>query len=67
MIVHEILAQAAAAVVSGTVGAVAYDLLRTVAAKTPIREAAVTTVVWDYAACAKLRKAPDRHVSPWPM
>jgi hypothetical protein len=46
MIVHGLMAKATATVLTGTVGAVAYDLLRTAVAKAPIREAAVTTTAW---------------------
>lgn len=46
MIPHGLLAKAAATVLTGTVGAVAYDVLRTVTAKAPVREAAVTTTTW---------------------
>jgi Protein of unknown function (DUF1490) len=46
MIVHGLMAKATSTVLTGTVGAVAYDLLRAVAAKAPIREAAVTTTAW---------------------
>jgi hypothetical protein len=46
MIVHGLITKATATVLTGTLGAVAYDLLRTVAARAPIREAAVTTTAW---------------------
>lgn len=46
MIVHGLLSKVAATVVTGAVGAAAYDLLRKAAAKAPVHEAAVTTTEW---------------------
>jgi hypothetical protein len=46
MITHGLLAKVAATVVTGAVGAAAYDLLRRAAAKAPVREVAVTTTEW---------------------
>ena len=43
MIVHGLLAKVAATVVTGAVGAAAYDLLRKAATKAPVHEVAVTT------------------------
>jgi hypothetical protein len=46
MIAHGLLAKVAATVVTGAVGAAAYDLLRKAAAKAPVRAAAVTATEW---------------------
>ncbi|MGV0804559.1 DUF1490 family protein [Mycolicibacterium setense] len=46
MVWHGLLAKAATTVVTGAVGAAAYDGLRKAVAKAPIREAAVTTTTW---------------------
>lgn len=46
MIVHGLLSKVAATVVTGAVGAAAYDLLRKAAAKAPVHEVAVTTTEW---------------------
>ncbi|CDP88110.1 MULTISPECIES: DUF1490 family protein [Mycolicibacterium] len=46
MVWHGLLAKAATTVVTGAVGVAAYDGLRKVVAKAPIREAAVTTTAW---------------------
>ncbi len=43
MIVEGVLAKAAATVVTGAVGAVAYDVLRRAAAKAPLHRVAVST------------------------
>jgi Protein of unknown function (DUF1490) len=45
MVVHGLMAKATGAALTGTVGAVAYDLLRMLPVKAPIREA-VTTTAW---------------------
>lgn len=46
MIVHGVVAKVAATVITGAVGAAAYDLLRKAAAKAPVHEVAVTTTEW---------------------
>lgn len=46
MSAHGLLAKVAATVVTGAVGAAAYDLLRRAAAKAPVHEAAVTAAEW---------------------
>ena len=46
MVAHGLLAKVAATVVTGTVGAAAYDLLRKTVAKAPVHEVAVTTTEW---------------------
>lgn len=46
MAAHGLLGKAAATIVTGAVGAAAYDLLRTAAAKAPVHEAAVVTTSW---------------------
>jgi hypothetical protein len=46
MVVHGLLAKVASTVVTGAVGAVAYDVFRRAVAKAPVHEAAVTTTEW---------------------
>ena len=46
MSAHGLLTKVAATVVTGAVGAAAYDLLRRAAAKAPVHEAAVTATEW---------------------
>ncbi|HEX3546974.1 MAG TPA: DUF1490 family protein [Mycobacterium sp.] len=46
MVLHGLLARAATTVVTGAVGVAAYDVLRRVAAKVPVREASVTAAEW---------------------
>ena len=46
MVLHGILAKAATTVVTGAVGVAAYDALRKIAAKVPVREASVTAAEW---------------------
>lgn len=46
MAVHELLAKVASTVVTGAVGAAAYDVFRRAVAKAPVHEAAVTTTEW---------------------
>jgi peroxiredoxin family protein len=46
MVAHGLLAKVAATVVTGAVGAAAYDLLRKAVAKAPVHEVAVTTTAW---------------------
>lgn len=46
MSAHGLLGKVAATLVTGTVGAAAYDVLRRVAAKAPVHEMAVTTTEW---------------------
>ncbi len=46
MSAHGLLAKVAATVVTGAVGAAAYDLLCRAAAKAPVHEAAVTAAEW---------------------
>jgi hypothetical protein len=56
MALHGFLAKAASAVITGAVGVAAYDGLRKVVAKAPVREAAVTTTAW---ALRGVRKAEE--------
>lgn len=51
-----LLAKAASAVVTGVVGAIAYDGVKKAAAKAPIREASVTATSW---ALRGVRKAEE--------
>jgi lysozyme family protein len=46
MMLHGVLAKAAATVVTGAVGVGAYEALRKAVAKAPIREASVTAAAW---------------------
>ena len=46
MALEGLLAKAGATVVTGAVGAAAYDLFRRAVAKAPLHEAAVTTTEW---------------------
>jgi hypothetical protein len=46
MMVHGLLARAAATVVTGAVGVAAYDALRKTLAKAPLHEAAVNATAW---------------------
>ena len=46
MVLHGILAKAATTVVTGAVGVAAYDALRKVVSKVPVREASVTAAEW---------------------
>lgn len=46
MVVHGLLAKVASTVVTGAVGAAAYDVFRRAVAKAPVHEAAVTTTSW---------------------
>ena len=46
MVLHGILAKAATTVVTGAVGVAAYEALRKIAAKVPVREAGVTAAEW---------------------
>ena len=56
MVLHGMLAKAVTTVVTGAVGVAAYDALRKVAAKLPVREASVTTAEW---ALRSARKAEE--------
>jgi hypothetical protein len=46
MAVHGVLAKVATTVATGAVGVAAYDALRTVVKRIPIREASVTAAEW---------------------
>ena len=46
MALHALLAKAGATVATGFVGAVAYDAVRTVARRAPLREGAVVATTW---------------------
>src|SRR5690242_19117413 len=46
MVLHRLLVKAVPTVVTGTVGAVAYDVLRRAVAKFPSRAATVTATAW---------------------
>jgi hypothetical protein len=59
MIAHGLLAKAAATVLTGTVGAAAYDVFRTVTAKAPVHEAAVTTTAWGLRGVRKAEKGAE--------
>jgi hypothetical protein len=56
MIAHGFFAKVAGTVVTGALGAAAYDSLRRVAAKAPVHEAAVTATEWGLRG---VRKAED--------
>jgi hypothetical protein len=56
MIAHGFFAKVAGTVVTGALGAAAYDALRRVAAKAPVHEAAVTATEWGLRG---VRKAED--------
>jgi hypothetical protein len=56
MVAHGLLAKVATTVITGAVGAAAYDLLRRAAAKAPVHEVAVTTTEWGLRG---VRKAED--------
>ncbi|MCH9669256.1 MAG: DUF1490 family protein [Actinomycetia bacterium] len=56
MFLHGFLAKAASAVVTGAIGAAAYQGLRKAAAKAPVREASVTAATW---ALRGVRKAEE--------
>ncbi|MGU3502303.1 DUF1490 family protein [Mycobacterium sp. C31M] len=56
MVLHAFLAKAAATVITGMAGAVAYDGVKRAAAKAPIREASVTATAW---ALRGVRKAEE--------
>lgn len=46
MVLHGLLARAVPAVVTGAVGVAAYEAVRKVAAKVPLRKATVTVTAW---------------------
>jgi hypothetical protein len=56
MIVHGLLAKVGATVVTGTVGAAAYDVVRKLASAAPVHEAAVIGAEWGL---RSVRKAED--------
>lgn len=56
MVLHGLLAKAASTVVTGAVGAAAYQGLRKAVAKAPVREASVTATAW---ALRGVRKAEE--------
>jgi Protein of unknown function (DUF1490) len=56
MVVHGLVAKVAATVVTGAVGAAAYDLLRKAVTKAPVHEVSVTTAEW---ALRGVRKAEE--------
>ena len=56
MVLHVFLAKAASTVVTGAVGAAAYQGVKKVVAKAPVREASVTATAW---ALRGVRKAEE--------
>jgi len=56
---HGLLAKVAATVVTGAVGAAAYDLLRRAAAKAPVHEAAVTATEWGLRGARKAEEGAE--------
>lgn len=59
MAVHGLLAKAAATVVTGAVGAAAYDLLRSAARKAPLHDAAVTATEWGLRGTRRAEEAAE--------
>lgn len=59
MVGHGLLAKATAAVVTGAVGAAAYDLLRAAARKTPVHAAAVTAAEWSLRGTRRAEEAAE--------
>ncbi|KAA8968259.1 DUF1490 family protein [Mycobacterium sp.] len=59
MVGHGLLARATAAVVTGAVGAAAYDLLRTAARKAPVHAAAVTAAEWSLRGTRRTEEAAE--------
>ena len=59
MAVHGLLAKAAATVVTGAVGAAAYDLLRTAGRKAPVHNAAVTATEWGLRGTRRAEEAAE--------
>ena len=67
MIAHGLFAKVAATVVTGAVGAAAYDALRRVAANAPVHEAAVTATSGGCAVPEKQRRQRSPRGLPSPM
>jgi hypothetical protein len=59
MVGHGLLVKATAAVVTGAVGAAAYDLLRTAARKAPVHAAAVTAAEWSLRGTRRAEEAAE--------
>lgn len=59
MLAHGLLSKATAAVVTGAVGAAAYDLLRTAARKAPVHNAAVTAAEWSLRGTRRAEEAAE--------
>lgn len=60
MVWQGVLAKAAPAVVTGLVGAVAYEGLRKVAAKTPLRAASVSVTAWGLRVAREAEESAER-------
>lgn len=56
---HGLIAKVAATVLTGAVGAAAYDALRRVAVKAPVHEAAVTATEWGMRGVRKAEEAAE--------
>jgi hypothetical protein len=59
MVGHGLLAKATTAVVTGAIGAAAYDLLRTAARTAPMHDAAVTAAEWSLRATRRAEEAAE--------
>jgi hypothetical protein len=59
MLAHGLLARASAVVLTGAVGAAAYDLLRTAARKAPVHDAAVTAAEWGLRGSRRAEEAAE--------
>ncbi len=59
MAMHGLLAKATATVVTGAVGAAAYDLLRKAARKAPVHDAAVTATEWSLRGTRRAEEAAE--------
>jgi hypothetical protein len=59
MLAHGLLARASAVVLTGAVGAAAYDLLRTAARKAAVHDAAVTAAEWGLRGSRRAEEAAE--------
>jgi hypothetical protein len=59
MLAHGLLARASAVVLTGAVGAAAYDLLRVAARKAPLHDAAVTATEWGLRGSRRAEEAAE--------
>lgn len=60
MVWHALLGRAATTVVTGAVGVAAYEGVRKVLAKVPVREAAVSTTAWGLRGVRRAEDAAER-------